>query len=148
MSFMFVVQVGQNHSACDKCYVTKPWWYLTCYLSLSSGEIISTSCHICGSWYLPISIKGWVINSDENGFLDVSCQILNFSAYNAEVFNRYIMSSGVMMVMDGWWGFHVFFVSSCKCSAWLPNIILFTDHSVTLLCITPLSARWYICPWL
>ena len=25
-----------------------------CYLSLSSGDLTSTSSHMCGSWYLPI----------------------------------------------------------------------------------------------
>ena len=49
----------------------------------------------------PYSIKGWVINSDENSFFDGSCQILKFSAHNAEVINRYIMTSGLMIVMDG-----------------------------------------------
>ena len=32
----------------------KPWCYVACFLRLSSGEFISTSSHICGSWYLPI----------------------------------------------------------------------------------------------
>ena len=27
---------------------------VVCYLSLSSGDLTSTSSHICGSWYLPI----------------------------------------------------------------------------------------------
>ena len=48
--------------------------------------------------FVYISIKGWVINSDENGFFDRLCQNLIFSACNAEV----VMTSGVMMVTDGW----------------------------------------------
>ena len=48
-----------------------------------------------------IAIKQWVNNSEENGFFDRSWQILISSAPNAEVVDRYIMTSGVMMVMNG-----------------------------------------------
>ena len=48
-----------------------------------------------------ISIKGWVIHSEEDGFFGGSCQIMIFSTHNAEVVDRYIITSGVMMVMDG-----------------------------------------------
>ena len=48
-----------------------------------------------------IYIKGWVIHSDEDGIFDGCCQIAVFSAHNAEVVDRYIMTSDVMMVMDG-----------------------------------------------
>ena len=44
--------------------------------------------------------KGSIINSDENDFFGGSCQILIFFAHNAEVVNRYVMASGVMMIMD------------------------------------------------
>ena len=27
---------------------------MSCYLSLSSGDLTNTSSHMCGSWYLPI----------------------------------------------------------------------------------------------
>ena len=64
-----------------------------------------------------IPIEGWVINSDENGFFDGSCKILKFFAHNAKIVNRYIMTSGVIMAMDGCCAFHVLFVSFCKCSA-------------------------------
>ena len=48
-----------------------------------------------------ISIMGWVIHSDEDGFFDGSCQIVILFAHNAEVVYRYIMTSDVVMVMDG-----------------------------------------------
>ena len=48
-----------------------------------------------------ISIKGWVIHSDDDGFFHGSCQIVIFSAHNAVVVDRYIMTSDIMMVMNG-----------------------------------------------
>ena len=48
-----------------------------------------------------ISIMGWDINSDEKDFFDGSCQILTFPGHSTEAVNRYIMTSGIMMVMDG-----------------------------------------------
>ena len=47
-----------------------------------------------------ISIKGLVINSDENGFFDGFVQIGIFSAHYAKIVNGNIMTSGVMMVID------------------------------------------------
>ena len=49
-----MVQGVQNHSACDRCYVTSDLGVMICYLSLSSGELISTSSYMCGSRYLLI----------------------------------------------------------------------------------------------
>ena len=49
-----MVQVVQSHFVCERCYVTPSLDVMACYLSLSSGEFISTSSHISGSWYLPI----------------------------------------------------------------------------------------------
>ena len=128
-----MVQVVQNHSVCDTFYVT---------LSLdvlSWGEFISIFSHICGKLvFAYISIKGWVIHSDEDGFFDGSCQIMIFSAHNAEVVDGYIMTSGVMMVMDGWWGFHVFFVSLTNV---LPDSLIYSSSQSTLshfICISPL----------
>ena len=51
--------------------------------------------------FVYISIKGWVIYSDEDGFFDGSWQIMIFSAHNAEVVDKCIMTNGVMIVMDG-----------------------------------------------
>ena len=48
-----------------------------------------------------ISFKGWVIHSDEDGFFDGSFKIVIFSAHNAEVVDRYITTSDIVMVMDG-----------------------------------------------
>ena len=132
-----MVHVVENHSVCDRCYITwKLWFYLAYYLCLSSGEFISISSHMCGSWYLPI----FLLRDESFALMKMAsligyCQIFIFSTNNAEVVNRYIMTSVVEMVIDGWWGFHVFFVSFCKCSAWFPNIFFFTVHSTTCVSI-------------
>ena len=51
--------------------------------------------------FASISIKGWVIHSDGAGFFAGSGKIMIFSADNAEVVDGYIMTSVVMMVIDG-----------------------------------------------
>ena len=95
-----------------------------------------------------ISDKGWVINSDEDGFFDGSCQIMIFSVHYAKVVDGYIMTSVIMMVMDEQRGFHVFFISFSKCSARLPNVFIFTVHSTTLVSVYhPTFTRWYLCSW-
>ena len=45
------------------------------------------------------------------------------------------MTSGVVVVMDGWRGLHVFFKTFCKTSAWFSNIFFFTVDSVTLISV-------------
>ena len=40
-----------------------------------------------------------------------------FYTHNAEVVDRYIMTGVVMMIMEGLWGYHVFFVCFSKSSA-------------------------------
>ena len=106
---------------------------LACYLSISSGELISTSSHTCGSWCLPIFLvrDGSFILISMASLMDLA-KLWSFSALNAEAVGRYIITCGVMMVVDGWWNFHVFFVSFSKCSAWLPIVFIFIVHSATL----------------
>ena len=49
-----MVQDVENHSVCDRYYVIPSLEVMACYLSLSPGEFIRTSFHICGRWYLPM----------------------------------------------------------------------------------------------
>ena len=52
-----MAHVVKNQQVCDRCCSTlKSWCYLAWYLSLSSGEFISTSSQMCSSWYLPIFV--------------------------------------------------------------------------------------------
>ena len=52
--------------------------------------------------------------------------------HSAKVINRYGMTSGVIMVMDGWGALHVVFESFCKCSACFSYIFILTVHPATL----------------
>ena len=126
----------ENQYVSEGCCVTKkPGFYLAYYLSLRLWWIHQYLIPLCvavGICYIPI--KGWVIDCDDNGFFDGSCQIMIFFDQNAKIVNRYIMTSGVMMVMDGWRGFHVLFKSFHKCSAWLINI-----YFLLVLSVTPIS---------
>ena len=62
----------------------KPWCYLACLpepkLRWIHQYLIQ---YVWQLVFVYISIKGWVMNSDENGFFDGSCKILIFSAYSA-----------------------------------------------------------------
>ena len=130
-----MAQVVHNHSVCNRRYVTKALMFgllLEPKLKWIHQYFISYVWQLVFAY---ISIKGWDINSEEHGFLDGSYLILIFSAHNAKIVIRNIITSGVMMVIDGWWGFHVLFKSFCKCSAWLPSIFFLTVHSVTLVSV-------------
>ena len=127
----------------------KSWWN---WLVTSVWALVNSLVPYPYMWQLVfayISIMEWVIHSDEDGFFDGSFQIVIFSAHNAEVDDRYIMTSDVVMLIDGWLGFHVFFVSFSKCSAKLPNVLILTVQLFhTYICISPhFSARWYLYPW-
>ena len=60
---------------------------------------------------------GWVIDSNQDCFFDGSSNIMVLSAHNAEIFNGEVMPHGVVVVMDGWGGPHVFSEPFCKSSA-------------------------------
>ena len=45
------------------------------------------------------------------------------------------MTSGVVVVMDGWGGPHVFSQPFSKSSAWFPNIFFFTVYPATLISV-------------
>ena len=129
-------QVIKNHSVCDGCYVTPSLDVFGLLLEHKLRWIhMYLMRYIWQLVFAYISIKGWIIHSDEDGFIDGSCQIMIFSVHNAEFVDRYIMTSGVMMVMDMWWDFCVFFLFFIKCSAWLLNVFLFTFHSATLVSV-------------
>ena len=97
-----VVQITQNHSVCDRCYVITALMLFGLLLEPKLRWIHQyLISYVWQLVFVYISIKGCVINSDENGFFDGSCQIWMFSAHNVEVINICIMTSGVMMVMDG-----------------------------------------------
>ena len=55
-------------------------------------------------WHLVfayVSIKRWVIDSDQDWYFDGSSNIRLLSAHNAEIFNGEVMNSDVVVVMDG-----------------------------------------------
>ena len=71
------------------------------------------------------------MDPDENCFFGESGNVLVFSAKITEVVNGYLMTNGVVMVMDRLGGLHMFFESFCKCSARLSYIFLLTIHPAT-----------------
>ena len=60
-------------------------------------------------------------------------------AHNAEIFNGYVMTSDVVMVMDGTGGLHVFSELFCKSSVRLPYVLFFTVHPATLVSVNHLT---------
>ena len=155
----------KNYHVCDRCYVTgsqdvvriilfvvihgvreptcmwqvfchkEPRCWVAVYLSLSSGRFISTSSHICSSWYLPIFLfrDGSLTQIRIASLMDLA-MFLVYSAYNAKIINRYVMTSGVVIVMDGW-GLHVFFGSLSQCSISLSSVFFLTVHPATLVSV-------------
>ena len=144
----YVIAHGVKELTCMwwKLCHQKPGFYLAYYLNLSSDELIQYVWQLVFAY---IFIKGWVINSEENGFFDRSCQTFIISALDAKIVSGIIMTSCVMIIIDWWWGFHILFISFLKCSAWLPSIFFLTVHSYhTGICMSShFSARWYLYPW-
>ena len=72
------------------------------YLSLSSGDLTSTSSHICGSWYLPIFLFRYgsltLINIASLMALAI---FWSFLPTMQKIVQRQFMTSGVVMVMYG-----------------------------------------------
>ena len=112
------------------------------FLNFTSGDLTSTSSHMCGSWFLPAFLfrngPYTVINIAS---LMVLAILWSSLPTNAKIVQRHLMTSDVMMVMDGWWSLHVFSEPVCKCSARFPNIFFITvlpatpepvDHSTLL----------------
>ena len=78
------------------------------------------------------SVKGWVIDSNQHSLSDCSSHALVIPAHNAEIVQGHFMTSGLKVVIDGWWWPQVFPESFSKCSAWLPYAFILTVHPTTL----------------
>ena len=88
---------------------------------------------MCGSWNMPMFLfEGWVIDSDENCFFDVSGNTIVLPAHNAKIVWGHFMTCDVLVVYDGWWCSHVFPESFSQSSFWLSNVLLLTINPSTL----------------
>ena len=107
-----------------------------------------TSHPICASWYLPIFLfRDWSLTLMRMASLRDQAMFWS-SVHSTNIVNRCVMTSGVVMVMDGWMGLHVFFEPFCKCSAWLSYIFFLTVHPATFLSIHhPTFLKGGISPW-
>ena len=63
-----------------------------CYLSLSSGDLTSTSSHMCGSRYLQIFL-----------FRDGSLTLINIASFDSPGNNLVLPAHYVEIVPDSWW---------------------------------------------
>ena len=79
-----------------------------------------------------ISIKRWVIDSNQHSLSDCYSHALVIPANNAEIVQGHFMTSGLKLVIDWWWWPQVFPESFSKCSAWLPYIFILAVHPATL----------------
>ena len=75
------------------------------YFSLSSMLLIRTSSHICGRWYLPVSVQGCIIDPYEQWFFDQPGEVLLFPAHYTEVVQSAGMACGVTVVIYRGGGF-------------------------------------------
>ena len=78
-----------------------------------------------------VSIKGWIIDSDIQGFFDGSCEVLVLSPHYVKIFYTDFVIRGVIMVKYGGWGLLMFFEPLSKGSGGFPYIFLITLHPVT-----------------
>ena len=76
----------KNQHVCDRCCVTRTKMLCGC---LFKFEFWLVHQHLIPyMWQLVfayISIQGWVIDSDENGFFDSNSNVLILPLHNAEV---------------------------------------------------------------
>ena len=79
-----------------------------------------------------ISVRGWAIDSNQHSLSDCSSHALVIPAHNAEIVQGHFMTSGLKVVIDGWWWPQVFPESFSKCSAWLPCVFILTIHPTAL----------------
>ena len=72
------------------------------YLNFSSGNLTSASSHMCGSWYLPIFLfRDGSFTLINIASLMVLANTLVLPAHYVKIIQRQLMTSDVMMVMDG-----------------------------------------------
>ena len=118
----------QNHVSVRE----PPWPWCYGYLfEFSSGDLANTSSHMCGSWYLQIFLF-----RDGHLLLLILPLWWSWQCFGPPCplyyyWQETVMTSDVMMVMDGWWSLHVFSEPLCKCSAWFPNVFFITVHPAT-----------------
>ena len=75
---------------------------VVCYLSLSSGDLTSTSSHMCGSWYLPIFLfRDGSLTLINMASLMAPGNTLALPAHYAEIVQRKFITTDVVMAMDG-----------------------------------------------
>ena len=73
-----------------------------CCLIFSSGDLTSTSSHMCGSWYLPIFLfRQGSLTPINIASVDGPGNTLVLPAHYAEIVQRQLLTSDVVMVMDG-----------------------------------------------
>ena len=95
-----------------------------------------------------ISVKGWVIDSNQHSLSDCSSHALVIPAHNAEIVQGHFMTSGPIVVIDGWWWPQVLPESFSKCFAWLPYVFILTVHPATCVSIYPPHSSLVCHPYL
>ena len=84
-----------------------------CYFSLSSGVLNRTSSHMCGSWYLLMSLFG---DGSFTLMNIASFMVLHFSFHYAVIVYISVVACNVRMFISWRRSFMVFFKSFFKCS--------------------------------
>ena len=119
------------------------------YLNLSSGHLISTSSHMCGSWYLPI----FLFRDGSFTHTNIASLVVLAMVWSSlsTILKLSRDNSWPVMLWWSWigWSLHVFYEPLCKWYAWFPSV--FFHHSPpchTWTCRSPHSfAGWYLCLW-
>ena len=115
-----------------RCYCHSGWCYCHCQLFQFKFWDFQQN-FIPYVWQMELAhipVKGWIISPDVNGFFYCSEEVLIFPCQYTEIFYRYSMTRGGIMVMYWWRRLLMFFVSLPKCSSWLTNIFFITLYFV------------------
>ena len=106
------------------CYRPNMWWEVVSHIS---SEVMRL-CTKVSSWYLPICLfrDGSLTLISIASLMDLTmlCPLCPLT----EIFNGYVMTSGVVMVMNGWGGLHKFSEPVCRCSASLLYAFFLAVH--------------------
>ena len=82
-----------------------------------------------------ISIQGWIVDPNVQSLFNCSSEVLVLPYHNVEIFNTYVVTSGVKVVKYGRWGLLVFLEPLTKSSWGLSYVFHISLHPATFVTV-------------
>ena len=89
-----------------------------------------------------VLIQGWIVYPYEQWFFLSICRSSGLPPHYTEIFHGNIVTSGIIVVMDGGRCLEVFFEPLSKCSRGLCNVFLITLHPITFVSLYDSTFFW------